>query len=73
MLTIYVLDLGLNNVVRHSTETIDETANMLISVPGGDGPGGYCILCEDYLIYRNLKGEKKVKYPKRVGAPTDRG
>jgi hypothetical protein len=30
-------------------------------------------LCEDYLIYRNLKGEKKVKYPKRVGAPTDRG
>jgi hypothetical protein len=31
MLTIYVLDLGLNTVVRLSTESIDETANMLIA------------------------------------------
>lgn len=42
-------------------------------MPSLDGPGGYCILCEDYLIYKNEKGEKRVKYPKRVGAPENRG
>ena len=31
MLTIYQLELGMNNVNRHSTEKIPESANMLIA------------------------------------------
>jgi len=67
------MDFGLNHVIKHSTEQVPESAHMLISVPGKtDGPGGYIILCEGYLIHKNIKGEKRVPYPRRVGTPSDR-
>eukprot|EP01125_Pyxidicula_operculata_P009280 TRINITY_DN305_c3_g1_i1.p1 TRINITY_DN305_c3_g1~~TRINITY_DN305_c3_g1_i1.p1 ORF type:complete len:1202 (+),score=317.43 TRINITY_DN305_c3_g1_i1:1768-5373(+) len=66
-LTFYELDLGLNHVVRQSSEAVARTANMVIAVPGaGDGPGGVLVTCEDYVIYRNTDHEeKKVKIPRR--------
>ena len=40
-LTFYELDLGLNHVVRKYSEALEEHANFLIAVPGGnDGPSG---------------------------------
>jgi len=49
---------------------------MLISVPGSPvGPGGVLIVCEDFLIYKNLKNKKETKifYPKRVAIDDNRG
>ena len=54
-LTFYELDLGLNHVVRKYSEPLEEHANLLISVPGGnDGPSGVIICSENYLTYKNL-------------------
>lgn len=49
---LYELDLGLNHVIRKSSEPVDNGANLLIPVPGGeDGPGGVLVCAENYLIY----------------------
>ncbi len=51
-LVLYELDLGLNHVIRKSSEPVDNGANLLIPVPGGeDGPGGVLVCAENYLIY----------------------
>jgi splicing factor 3B subunit 3 len=53
-LTFYELDLGLNHVVRKSSEPVDNGANLLIPVPGGDdGPGGVLVCAENFIFYRN--------------------
>ena len=53
--TFHELDLGLNHVVRKYSEPLEEHANLLISVPGGnDGPSGVIICSENYLTYKNL-------------------
>ena len=74
-LTIYELDFGLNSIKRRTSDLIEESAHKLVSVPfAPDGPGGVIVLCEDFLIYRNNKGiDRRVPYPKRMGAPGDRG
>lgn len=34
---------------------MEDTANMLITVPSGsDGPSGVLVCCENYLIYKNF-------------------
>ena len=51
-LVLYELDLGLNHVIRKSSEPVDNGANLLIPVPGGeDGPAGVLVCAENYLIY----------------------
>jgi len=63
-LTFYELDLGLNHVVRKYSEQLEERANMLISVPGGnDGPGGILVCCEKYVIYKNFGDQQDIKMP----------
>jgi hypothetical protein len=53
-LTLYELDLGLNHVVRKSSQPVDNGANLLIPVPGGgDGPGGVLVCAENFIIYSN--------------------
>ena len=60
-LTFYELDLGLNHVVRKYSEPLEEHANLLISVPGGnDGPSGVIICSENYLTYKNLGDQVKL-------------
>ena len=74
-LVLYELDLGLNSVVRKSSETIDNGANMLISVPGvaDGGPGGVIVGCENFLLYRNFQGtELRAVIPRREGIPLER-
>ena len=64
MLTFYELDLGLNHVVRKYSEPLEDTANMLITVPGGnDGPSGVLICCENYLIYKNFGDQADLRCP----------
>ncbi|KAG8042161.1 hypothetical protein G9C98_000152 [Cotesia typhae] len=63
-LTLYELDLGLNHVVRKYSEPLEEHANFLISVPGGnDGPSGVLICSENYLTYKNLGDQPDIRCP----------
>ena len=64
LLTFYELDLGLNHVVRKYSEPLEDTANMLVSVPGGsDGPSGVLVCCENYLIYKNFGDQPDLRCP----------
>ena len=63
-LTFYELDLGLNHVVRKYSEPLDEHANFLITVPGGnDGPSGVLICSENYITYKNLGDQPDIRCP----------
>ena len=63
-LTFYELDLGLNHVVRKYSEPLEDRANHLISVPGGnDGPGGVIVCAENYLIYKNFGDQPDIRTP----------
>ncbi|XP_063828077.1 splicing factor 3B subunit 3 isoform X1 [Ostrinia nubilalis] len=63
-LTFYELDLGLNHVVRKYSEPLEEHANFLITVPGGnDGPSGVLICSENYLTYKNLGDQHDIRCP----------
>eukprot|EP00755_Sulcionema_specki_P005610 Sspe_Gene.33235::Locus_16239_Transcript_1_1_Confidence_1.000_Length_3840::g.33235::m.33235/K12830/SF3B3, SAP130, RSE1; splicing factor 3B subunit 3 len=60
-LVFYELDLGLNHVVRKWDTLVDDTANLLVQVPGGDdGPGGVLVCSENYVTYLNM-GHDPVK------------
>lgn len=63
-LTYYELDLGLNHVVRKHSEPLDEPGTGLMLVPGGtDGPGGVLLLCENYIIYKNVGDQPDIRCP----------
>lgn len=52
-ITFYELDLGLNHVIRKSSEPIDNGANLLVPIPGGtDGPGGVLVCAENFILHR---------------------
>eukprot|EP01062_Namystynia_karyoxenos_P074082 TRINITY_DN70920_c0_g1_i1.p1 TRINITY_DN70920_c0_g1~~TRINITY_DN70920_c0_g1_i1.p1 ORF type:complete len:1217 (+),score=407.47 TRINITY_DN70920_c0_g1_i1:127-3777(+) len=54
-LVYYELDLGLNHVVRKWSTKIEDSANMLVAVPGGDdGPGGVLVCSENYVTYCHI-------------------
>lgn len=63
-LTFYELDLGVNHVVRKYSEPLEEHANFLVTVPGGDdGPSGVLICSENYLTYKNLGDQHDIRCP----------
>ena len=63
-LTYYELDLGLNHVVRKYSEPLEEHANFLIAVPGGnDGPSGVLICSENYITYKNFGDQPDIRCP----------
>lgn len=63
-LTYYELDLGLNHVVRKYSETLEDFANVLIPVPGGnDGPSGLLVCSENFITYKNFGEQKDIKCP----------
>ncbi len=63
-LTFYELDLGLNHVVRKYSEPLEDTANFLLAVPGGnDGPSGVLLACENYLVYKNFGDQPDLRCP----------
>jgi splicing factor 3B subunit 3 len=58
------MDLGLNHVARKHIMEVDDSAGMLIAVPGDDGPGGIIVVCEDYLIYKKFgHADRKCFFP----------
>ena len=64
------MDFGMNNVIRKKDISVDQTAHMLIPVPGPPtGPGGVIVILEDFLLYKGLKDEKMVRFPLRKGRP----
>jgi len=74
-LTYYELDLGLNNVTRKWSEKVDPTANLLITVPGGnEGPGGVLVCSENYITYWDESHEPvRTAFPRRMGILDERG
>jgi len=75
-LVLYELDLGLNHVIRKSSEPVDNGANLLIPVPGGeDGPGGVLVCAENYLIYMKDGMPETIQavIPRRNALRGDRG
>jgi splicing factor 3B subunit 3 len=65
----YELDLGLNHVVRKSSDIIDRSSHRLIAVPGGlhDAPGGVLVCAKSCVYYRNNKGvTHKAIIPRRI-------
>jgi splicing factor 3B subunit 3 len=70
-LTLYEMDLGLNNVTRKHIWAVDSTAHKLIPVPGENGPSGILVVCEDFVVYMNVNHEpRKCYFPKRKLPPT---
>ncbi|CAG8467179.1 432_t:CDS:10 [Ambispora leptoticha] len=67
MLTYYELDLGLNHVVRKWSDPVDERANLLFPVPGGnDGPSGVLVCTENFISYKHQRVEElRVPIPRR--------
>lgn len=63
-LTYYELDLGLNHVVRKYSEPLEDFANLLIPVPGGnDGPSGLLVCSESFITYKNFGEQPDIKCP----------
>lgn len=63
-LTYYELDLGLNHVVRKYSEPLEEFANHLIPVPGGnDGPSGLIVCSENFITYKNFGEQPDIRCP----------
>ena len=51
-------------MVRKYSEPLEEHANFLISVPGGnDGPSGVLICSENYITYKNLGDQPDIRCP----------
>ncbi|KAM9998298.1 hypothetical protein ACTFIY_007955 [Dictyostelium cf. discoideum] len=75
LLTYYELDLGLNNVVRKWSDQVDDSANIVMTVPGGtEGPGGVLVASEDYIVYRNQDhAEVRSRIPRRYGSDPSKG
>ena len=64
------MDFGMNNVIRKKDIPVDQTAHMLIAVPGfPDGPGGVLVVLEDFLFYKGEKEDKMVRFPVRSDRP----
>ena len=63
-LTYYELDLGLNHVVRKHSEPLEEPGSAICAVPGGnDGPGGLLLMCENYIIFKNVGDQPDIRCP----------
>ena len=55
MLIFYEMDLGLNHVVRKYSTPVDNSAHMLIQVPGEPyGPGGILVISENFITYKKV-------------------
>lgn len=55
MLVFYEMDLGLNHVVRKYSTPVDNSAHMLIQVPGEPyGPSGIVVVCENFIVYKKV-------------------
>ncbi|ESO03752.1 hypothetical protein HELRODRAFT_100012 [Helobdella robusta] len=64
LLTYYELDLGLNHVVRKYSVNLEEHANLLIAVPGGnEGPSGVLVCSENYITYKNFGDQPDIRCP----------
>ena len=69
----YELDLGLNYVVKKYTEEAPESANFLLSVPGGIyGPSGILVCSKGLVQYKYLtKMTHNIPRPRRSGKKQD--
>ncbi|KAJ7971328.1 splicing factor 3B subunit 3-like [Quillaja saponaria] len=70
----YELDLGLNHVYRKWSEQVDNSADLLVTVPGGgDGPS-VLVCAENFVIYKN-QGHPDVRavIPRRADLTAERG
>ncbi|XP_055389002.1 splicing factor 3B subunit 3-like [Condylostylus longicornis] len=54
--SFWEMDLGLNHVIKKCTLPCDDSAHLLIPVPGGSGqdpgPSGVLVCCENFVVYK---------------------
>lgn len=67
-LCFWELDLGLNHVVKKYTLSIENSAHLLIPLPGGQqGPSGVIVCCENFCVYKkNKHDDVYCAYPRRL-------
>jgi splicing factor 3B subunit 3 len=53
------MDLGLNHVIRKNIFPVDNSAHMLIQVPGDNGPSGIIVVCENFLVYKRINHDDR--------------
>ncbi len=79
VLTQYVLDMGLNHIVRKSSHPVNPAAHKLCSVPGGsDGPSGVVVCSPGQITWTSCPPDERtpvrevtVAFPTRDGAMGD--
>ena len=60
MLVFYEMDLGLNHVVRKYSTPVDNSAHLLIAVPGEPyGPSGIIVVCENMISYKKVDHDER--------------
>ncbi|XP_053993630.1 uncharacterized protein LOC128884334 isoform X2 [Hylaeus volcanicus] len=75
-LSFWEMDLGLNHVIKKCTLPCDDTAHMIIPVPGGswahEGPSGVIVCCANYLVYKRPDHpDVSCAIPRRLEMPQD--
>jgi splicing factor 3B subunit 3 len=75
VLTFYEMDLGVNHVKRQYCTPVEDTAHMLIQVPGGnDGPSGIIVCSSGLLVYKKMNHEDiTVNVPLRKDQLVEKG
>jgi len=60
----YELILAIFFLQSFNSEPLEEHANFLIPVPGGnDGPSGVLVCSENYITYKNLGEQLDIRCP----------
>lgn len=75
-LSFWEMDLGLNHVIKKCTLPCDDTAHLLIPVPGGsgvhEGPSGVLVCCANYVVYKRPDHpDVACAIPRRLEMPQD--
>lgn len=73
-LYFWELDLGLNHMVKKYTLPIENSAHLLIPLPGGQqGPSGVIVCCENFCVYKKNKHKDiYCSYPRRLETGEDK-
>ncbi|CDW71789.1 splicing factor 3b subunit 3 [Stylonychia lemnae] len=75
MLVFYEMDLGLNHVVRKYSTPVENSAHLLIQVPGEPyGPSGIIVVCENMVCYKKVDhDDRECSIPIRYDQVEERG
>lgn len=73
-LCFWEMDLGLNHVIKKYTLPIEQSAHLIIPLPGGQqGPSGVLVCCENFFVYKKANHDEiYCSYPRRLEISEDK-